>query len=58
MRKDKKEVRKAMYKKPILTKHKKLKDLTAGVLGSQLLGCTKNFGWFPVLSPTIPILTE
>ncbi len=33
MKKEKKEVRKAAYKKPVLTKHKKLRDITAG-LGS------------------------
>ncbi len=45
MKKEKKEIRKADYKKPVLTKHKKLKDVTA-VLGSPpgpILGCTKNF---------------
>ncbi len=43
MKKEKK-IRKAEYKKPVLTKHKKLRDVTAG-LGTihQALGCTKNF---------------
>ncbi len=41
MKKEKK-VKKAEYKKPILTKHKKLRDVTAsGSVG--FLGCTKNF---------------
>ncbi len=30
MKKEKKEGKKAEYKKPILTKHKKLRDVTAG----------------------------
>ena len=29
--KEKKELKKAEYSKPILTKHKKLKDITAGI---------------------------
>ncbi len=41
-----KKTKKAEYKKPILTKHKKLRDVTAGgtaVGAGFLLGCTKNF---------------
>ncbi len=45
MKKEKKEIKKAEYKKPVLTKHKKLKDVTAGFFspGPPVLGCTKNF---------------
>ncbi len=44
MKKEKKEVKKVEYKKPILTKHKKLRDVTAAVsLDHASLGCTKNF---------------
>ncbi len=46
MKKEKKEIRKTEYKKPMLTKHKKLRDVTAGItggLGPGVLGCTKNF---------------
>ncbi len=42
MKKEKKEIKKAEYKKPVLTKHKKLKDVTAA-FGTAELGCTKNF---------------
>ncbi len=44
MKKEKKEMKKAEYKKPILTKHKKLRDVTAGGTGfiGNLLGCTKS----------------
>ncbi len=41
MMKEKKEIKKAEYKKPVLTKHKKLKDITA--IRTLTLGCTKNF---------------
>ncbi len=39
----KKDVKKVKYSKPVLTKHKKLKDITAGTFFSRLapLGCTK-----------------
>ena len=30
--KEKKELKKAKYLKPVLTKHKKLKDITAGLM--------------------------
>ncbi len=30
MKEEKKEIRKADYKKPVLTKHKRLRDVTAG----------------------------
>ncbi len=43
MKKEKKEIKKAEYKKPVLTKHKKLRDVTAGVSPAPGLGCTKNF---------------
>ncbi len=43
MKKGKKETRKAEYKKPVLTKHKKLRDITAGAFSREVLGCTKNF---------------
>ena len=40
--KTKKELKKVKYLKPVLTKHKKLKDITAaGTNGSSILGCTK-----------------
>ena len=40
--KAKKELRKDKYLKPVLTKHKKLRDLTASRTGaSPALGCTK-----------------
>ncbi len=39
--KDKKELRKAKYLKPVLTKHKKLRDITAGAMSRPVLGCTK-----------------
>ncbi len=39
--KDKKELKKARYLKPVLTKHKKLKDVTASVTLMPALGCTK-----------------
>ncbi len=42
MKKEKKETKKAEYKKPVLTKHKKLKDVTAFSFTTEL-GCTKNF---------------
>ena len=39
-----KEKKKAKYIKPVLAKHKKLKDLTAGGSGfNNDLGCTKSF---------------
>ncbi len=36
--------KKAQYRKPVLTKHKKLRDITAGLTGP-ILGCTKSFGF-------------
>ncbi len=42
MKKEKKEIKKAGYKKPVLTKHKKLRDVTAG-LQTIKLGCTRLF---------------
>ncbi len=42
MKKEKKEVKKAAYKKPVLTKHKKLKNVT-GLFQTLTLGCTKDF---------------
>ena len=41
--KTKSERKKAQYRKPVLTKHKKLRDITAGTTGP--LGCTKSFGF-------------
>jgi hypothetical protein len=38
--KEKKEQKKVKYLKPILTKHRKLKDITAST--TQELGCTKS----------------
>ena len=38
-----KEKNKTKYVKPILIKHKKLKDLTAGGSPINTLGCTKSF---------------
>ncbi len=38
--KEKRELKKAKYLKPVLTKHRKLKDLTA-TPSSLPLGCTK-----------------
>ncbi len=44
MKKVRKEIKKAEYKKPVLTKHKKLRDVTAGLFSpAPPLGCTKNF---------------
>ena len=43
MKKEKKEIKKAEYKKPVLTKHKKLRDFTAQSTDNIALGCTKNF---------------
>ncbi len=43
MKEEKKEIRKAAYKKPVLTKHKKLRDITAIKTLTPTLGCTKNF---------------
>lgn len=39
----KKELKKVKYLKPVLTKHKKLRDITATSIGSpgKGLGCTK-----------------
>jgi hypothetical protein len=34
--------KKAQYRKPVLTKHKKLRDISAGV-ATGVLGCTKSF---------------
>ena len=44
MKKEEKEIKKNEYTKPLLIKHKKLKDITAGA-GSpnNVLGCTKSF---------------
>ncbi len=39
--KEKKEVRKAKYLKPVLTKRKNLRDITAGQISRTVLGCTK-----------------
>ena len=39
--KEKKELKKAKYLKPVLTKHKKLKDITAAQTMIPGLGCTK-----------------
>ena len=41
--KTKKELKKVKYLKPVLTKHRKLKDITAGGTNGTLppLGCTK-----------------
>ncbi len=39
--KQKKEIRKAKYLKPMLTKHRKLRDITAGEISRGILGCTK-----------------
>jgi hypothetical protein len=39
--KEKKELKKAQYLKPVLTKHKKLKDITAIPSSAITLGCTK-----------------
>ena len=36
--------KKAQYRKPVLTKHKKLRDISAGGL-TGVLGCTKFFGF-------------
>ncbi len=43
MKKEKKEGKKAEYRKPVLTKHKKLRDVTAALTDQINLGCTKNF---------------
>ena len=41
--KAKKDLKKVKYLKPVLTKHKKLKEITAGVSPNPIpgLGCTK-----------------
>ncbi len=41
--KEKRELKKAKYLKPVLTKHKKLRDITAGAMSRPVpgLGCTK-----------------
>ncbi len=40
--KQKKDQRKAKYEKPVLTKHNKLRDITAGAVSRIMeLGCTK-----------------
>ncbi len=40
--KEKKELKKAKYLKPVLTKHKKLKDITAGAMSpGKGLGCSR-----------------
>jgi hypothetical protein len=42
MKKEKKREKKIKYLKPVLTKHKKLRDVTAGKSGSDIkLGCTR-----------------
>ena len=41
--KTKSDKKKAQYRKPVLAKHKKLRDITAG--GTAPLGCTKSFGF-------------
>ena len=45
MNKKKKEMenKKAKYSKLVLTKHKKLKEITAGTSPGTGLGCTKSF---------------
>ncbi len=43
MKKEKKDVKKAEYEKPVLTKHKKLRDVTAQGTDATGLGCTRNF---------------
>ncbi len=43
MKKEKKGTKKAEYKKPVLTKHKKLRDVTAGGTNFDVLGRTKFF---------------
>ncbi len=43
MKKEKKEAKKAEYKKPVLAKHKKLRDITAQGSDHAFLGCIKNF---------------
>ena len=41
-KKEKKETKKVAYLKPVLTKHKKLKEITAVLFsGAAELGCTK-----------------
>jgi len=40
-KKKEKKQEKKKYTKMILTKHNKLKDITAGVGGTVVLGCTK-----------------
>jgi len=41
-KKEKKEMKKVAYLKPVLTKHKKLRDMTAGSSATPTsLGCTK-----------------
>jgi hypothetical protein len=39
--KEKKDLKKAKYLKPVLTKHKKLRDITAETSRPSGLGCTK-----------------
>jgi len=41
--KTKSDKKKTQYRKPVLTKHKKLRDITAGATGG--LGCTKSLGF-------------
>lgn len=38
---EKKQLKKAKYMKPVLTKHKKLRDITAGEMSRPPLGCTR-----------------
>jgi len=40
---EKKQEKKIKYVKPKLTKHQKLKDITAGVTNKSFLGCTRFF---------------
>jgi len=41
--KTKSNAKKGQYRKPVLTKHKKLRDITASATAP--LGCTKSFGF-------------
>ncbi len=38
---EKKQLKKKKYLKPVLTKHRKLRDVTAGGSGQTGLGCTR-----------------
>ena len=43
MSSEKKKVSKDKYTKPLLIKHKKLKDITGGFVSKDGLGCTRSF---------------